>query len=67
MPDSGGVIFLKEHSLPTDLKRLIQVCPDIESIFKILDTQFGDKTNELRILKRNIIQVPMLTPDKLLL
>merc|ERR1712240_288489 len=63
MPDSDGLSFLKEHSIPDqNLKNLIAITNSVESAFALLDTQFRDKAGEIRQLKRQICKLPML-PD----
>ena len=63
MPDSDGLSFLKEHSIPDqNLKNLIAICESVESAFALLDTQFGDKAGEVRQIKRQICELPIL-PD----
>ena len=55
--------FLKGDSIgDPNYRRLISVCESMESIFQILDTQFGNLTNELRIIRKNIVELPIL-PD----
>ena len=63
MPDSDGLSFLKEHSIPDqNLKNLIAICENVDSAFALLDTQFGDKAGEVRQIKRQICELPIL-PD----
>ena len=64
MHDSEGLAFLKEQSI-TDkgLKTLISVCESVPSAFELLDTQFGDKEAELRLIKSQICDHPMLTDN----
>ena len=62
MHDSEGLAFLKEQSiLDKTLKNLVSVCKSVQSAFDLLDTQFGDKEAELRIIKSHICNNPMLT------
>ena len=63
MSDEDAISFLKGDSISdSNYKRLIQVCESLDSIFQVLDTQFGDCTNELRIIRKNIVELPIL-PD----
>ena len=64
MHDSEGLAFLKEQSiLDKTLKNLVSVCESVQSTFDLLDTQFGDKEAEWRIIKSNICNNPMLTDN----
>lgn len=62
MHNSEGLAFLKEQSiLDKTLKNLVFVYESVQSAFTLLDTQFGDKEAELRIIKSHICDNPMLT------
>ena len=64
MHDSEGLAFLKEQSIPDKtLKNLVSVCESVQSAFDLLDTQFGDKEAELRIIKSHICNNPMLNDN----
>ena len=64
MPTMDALSFLKDSSIAIKKYRdLISTCETVTSVFQLLDIFFGDKHNELRIIKRNIIQVPMLSMD----
>ena len=64
MHDSEGLAFLKELSIPDKtFKNLVSVCESVQSAFILLDTQFGDKEAELRIIKSHICNNPMLTDN----
>ena len=64
MHDSEGLAFLREQSiLDKTLKNLISVCESVPSAFELLDTQFGDKEAELRLIKSHICDNPMLTDN----
>ena len=45
------------------LKNLVSVCESVNSAFILLDTQFGDKEAELRFIKSQICDNPMLTDN----
>ena len=45
------------------LKELVAVCNSVASAFALLDTQFGDKTVKLRITKRQICELPMISDN----
>ena len=64
MHDSERLSFLKEQYIPhLHLKELIAVCDSVDNAFALLDTQFEDKTAELRFIKRKICELPMLSPN----
>ena len=59
-----GLAFLKEQSiLDKTLKNLVSVCESVDQAITLLDTQFGDKEAELRIIKSHICNNPMLTDN----
>ena len=56
MSNEDAMSFLTGDSISYgNYRRLILVCESTESIFQVLDTQFGDLTNELRIIRKNIL------------
>ena len=64
MHDSEGLTFLKEQSINNKgLKNLIAVCESVQAAFELLDTQFGDKEAELRLIKSQICDHPMLSDN----
>ena len=64
MHDSEGLTFLKEQSINNKgLKNLISVCESVQAAFELLDTQFGDKEAELRLIKSQITDHPVLSDN----
>ena len=64
MPDLDALSFLKDSSITIKkFKDMINTCETVPAVFQLLDIFFGDKHNELRVIKRNIVQIPMLPMD----
>merc|ERR1712240_512543 len=64
MHDFEGLTFLKEQSINNKgLKNLKAVCESVQAAFELLDTQFGDKEAELRLIKSQICDHPMLSDN----